>query len=359
MDSRFSRILRIEVSSFLRLALLTAKLICHCNYSSLTQSFLRMKYDRFLISLFRIDDVLAKRLKRFRRKWSITGSEKDDESDEMVGESEGGGMMLAYGLYMKEVIMAIVKEENPTFGSEQNMETVFNAIKVTIDISREIYTFIEVAENASKAEDINGTLSDLLYMKISELQRIIDDDLSPTEEDVPVFETYLTQMLSGIPEAQFEMDSDLILTSHADILYLKLALKMIREAAPMHLEMFVWWSVIEDLILYTTSSMRQLYYGYLKTITGVDGSTSRSEYCTASVNKLMGFAVSYLVVEENFLTETKPKVERMVENIRRTFNNLVYHASWMDWETKENTLKKSQKMKSLIGENVLITMSED
>lgn len=297
--------------------------------------------------------MLAKRLKRVRRKWSITRAEKEDGNGEGENDSsETEVALLAYGVYMKEVIEAIVKEAKPFFDNNKNVEAVANAIKVTIDISRDIYTFIDAAENASKAEDINGNLSDLIYIKISELQKLVDDNLA-SAEPFPVFETYLTQMLSGIPEAQFEMDSDLILTSHGDILYLKLAIKMIRETAPIHLEMFIWWSVIEDLIFYTTSSMRTLYHDYLKTITGVEGASSRSGYCTSSVNKLMGFAVSYLVIKDNFLIETKPKVEKMIENIRRSFNNLVYHASWMDWETKASTLKKSQKMKSLIGENFL------
>lgn len=64
----------------------------------------------------------------------------------------------------------------------------------------------------------------------------------------------------------------------------------------------------------------------------------------------MGFALSYLFIEDNFLTKTKPKVEKMIDNIRRSFNTIVNHLSWMDWTTKESTLKKSQKMKSLIGE---------
>lgn len=300
--------------------------------------------------LLRIDDVLAKRIKRNRRKWSITRTEvdegkKDDESD--LNETEVA--LLAYGVYMKEVIVAIVKAADPSFVTEENLEKISRAISVTIEISKEIYTYIDIAENASKVEDSDGNLSDLVYVKVSELQKIIDQELSG-DESYPFVENYLTQMLSGIPEAQFEMDHDLILTSNADILYLKLALKLIQKTTPMHLEMFIWWSVIEDLILYTTTSMRQLYHDYSRTITGVDGAVSRAGYCTASVNKLMGFAVSYLIVEDDFMTKTKPKVEKMIENIRRSFNNLVYHASWMDWETKESTLKKSQKMKSLIGE---------
>lgn len=298
----------------------------------------------------RVDDNLAKRLKRARRKWSITRAEKtatDDDDGSNLRETDAA--LLAYGMYMKEVIKAILNAADISGAIDDVMENISSAIKITVDISKEIYTFIDMAENASKAEDSNGTLSDLVYVKIDELQKIVDDNLSSIES-TPIFEPYLTQLLSGIPEAQFQMDHDVILTSNADILYLKLAVKLILKTPPMHLEMFIWWSVIEDLILYTTSTMRDLYSEYTKIVTGTDGSVSRSSYCTASVNKLMGFAVSYLIIDNaNFMSDTKPKVEKMIENIRRSFNNLVHHATWMDWETKESTLKKSEKMKSLIG----------
>lgn len=262
--------------------------------------------------------------------------------------SETDVALLAYGMYMKEVIGVILRKAQPSADPEESEENISKAIKITVDISKKIYKFIDMAENASKEEDSNGSLSDLVFVRVGELQRMIDEDSSSTDS-APIFERYLTQLLNGLPEAQFQVDHDVILTSQPDIMYLKHAVKLIRETPPSHLEMFVWWSVIEDLTLYTTSTMRQLYYGYTKIVTGADGSTARPTYCTAAVNKLMGFAVSYLIIDDNFLVDTKPKVERMIENIRRSFNNLVHHATWMDWATKESTLKKSEKMKSLIG----------
>jgi predicted metalloendopeptidase len=254
--------------------------------------------------------------------------------------------LIAYTTYIKEVIVAVLKEADPTFVVEENLENISKAIKVSLELTKKIYMFVDAAENATKVEDSKGNLTDLVYLKISELQQIIDDDIG---ESFPVFENYLTQMLSGIPEAQFLMDHDVILTSTADILYLKLAVKLIRETPVIHLEMFIWWSVVEDLILYTTSSMRALYNEYLKLVTGIETASSRSGYCTSSINKLMGFAVSYLILEDDFTTETKPKVEQMIDNIRRSFNTLVMHNTWMDWETKQKTLRKSAAMKSFIG----------
>lgn len=281
-----------------------------------------------------------------RRKWSTARAETEEYEDVESNLTNADAALVAYMVYMKEVIVGVVKAADPSFVVNENLDNIATAIKVTLEFTKKIYTFVDAAENASKAEDKNGNLSDLIFLKVSELQKIIDDEIG---ESFPVFEKYLTQMLSGIPEAQFQMDHDVILTSNADILYLKLALKLIRETPTIQLEMFVWWSVIEDLILYTTSSMRALYNEYLKIVTGIDTAASRSAYCTTSVNKLMGFAVSHLILEENFETETKPKVEQMIENIRRSFNTLVMHTTWMDWETKMKTLKKSEKMKSFIG----------
>lgn len=274
--------------------------------------------------------------------------ERDDNDSSEIEEA-----LEAYGAYMEEVIVTVIKAANPLNELGTNLKSISRAIQATVDISKQIYSFVEIAENASKSEDSEGNLSDLVYIKVRDLQKLVDDEMSP-HESVPIFERYLTQILNGIPEAQFEWDHDMILTSNADIIYLKLAMKLVAETPANVLEMYVWWSVIEDLILYTTSGMRQLYYDYSKTITGVDAAVSRSGYCAASVNKLMGFAVSFLIVEDDFVMVKKPKVEKMIENIRRAFNNLVYHATWMDWETKLNTLKKSQKMKSLIGKKIQV-----
>lgn len=313
-------------------------------------SYLYRQFFEVLIShLYRVDDVLSKRMNRMRRKWSIASVELENSEDEDVESlTDSDVALIAYALYMNEVITAIIKKADPAFKINESAEKITNAIRVTIGISKKIYSFIDAAENASKAEDRDGNLSDLVYIKVSELQKLIDDEL-PTKEPFPVFQKYLTSLLSGIPEAHFDMDHDIVLTSNADILYLKLALNLIAQTRAVDLEAFIWWSVIEDLVLYTTSNMRQLYYDYSKTITGVESSTSRSTYCTSSINRLMGMAVSFLIVEKDFVTETKPKVEGMLNNIRDAFNNLVSQASWMDSMTKESTLQKSQAMTHLIG----------
>jgi predicted metalloendopeptidase len=273
------------------------------------------------------------------------GTEDDDSDDD---DDEMDMAMLAYNIYMKEVIIAIAKELDPGYKIEENVEKISRVIQATVNISRHIYNFIDMAENASKIEDRDGNLSDLIYIKVRDLDKLINEGVTAGDTAANTVQRYMTLMLTGLPEAYFDFDEDVLLTSNADMLYLKSAIKLIYETSSMDLEAFLWWSIVEELILYTTSSMRQLYHEYTKIITGVEGVLSRPSYCTTSINKLMGYAVSYTIVEKNFMQRTKPKVERMLANIRSAFKNIIYH-SWMDWETKERSLRKSEKMKSLIG----------
>lgn len=251
-------------------------------------------------------------------------SERHEMGDEENTEEEEDVSLLAYNAYMKEVIIAITKKADLSLPSSQLMNEIQKVIEVTIDISKNIYSLVDAAENASKLEDRDGNLSDLIYIKINDLQKMVDDEIT-AEEKIDIFKRYMNLMLDGVPETQFDVNEDLILSSNPDIFYLKNAIKLIYEINPLHLEAFLWWSVVEELILYTTSTMRHLYHEYTRAITGVESSLSRPPYCTSSVNKLMGYAVSYLIIDKGFIKDTKPKVERMVSNIRKSFNNIIYH----------------------------------
>jgi predicted metalloendopeptidase len=286
-----------------------------------------------------------------KRKYYINAhiaEERDDGEDDVSEEEEESDVaMLAYNLYMKEVVVELIKKADPSYRINDNLNRISRLIQVSVNISKSIYTFIEMAENASKAEDRDGNLSDLVYIKLKDLHREVFDE-TVDEQREPLFEKYMKLMLNGIPEAHFDVDGDVVLTSNADIMYLRNVIKMINDTKPIYLEAFLWWSIVEELILYSHSSMRNLYYDYTKVITGVEGVQSRSSYCTMSINKLMGYAVSFLIVEQDFIQETKPNVEKMLSNIISSFSNIIYH-SWMDFQTKKRSLTKLQKMKSLIG----------
>lgn len=203
------------------------------------------------------------------------------------------------------------------------------------------------AENATKT-NTTDPLQDILNVYVTYLQNISDSGESKNPLNLS-WSRYLTMVFENTTEAKLDLTKDKILTSKADIKYIELLMDFLSETTVAQLELYIWWSTVEELIVHTTSEVREMHYQYARSVTNLEGSTGRSLYCTGGVNKLLGMGVSYAIATSNFLNETKPMVEMMLTNIRVSFDSLVLSTTWMDELTKRSTLEKSAAMKSLIG----------
>lgn len=185
-----------------------------------------------------------------------------------------------------------------------------------------------------------------MYLSVDVLQNSTDRVLSTP---IPVWTKYLTKVFENITDSPTDPSKNEILTSKSDVYYLLNLMTYISNLPELELELYIWWTIVEEMLLHTTSDIRKLHNEYAKSVTNLEGSTPRSLYCTSGVNQMMGMAVSYAIATPNFLTNVKPKVNTMLNNIRESFNNLVRDITWMDDGTKCSTLEKSLAMKSLIG----------
>lgn len=183
-------------------------------------------------------------------------------------------------------------------------------------------------------------------MNIFEFQNLSDKLIAPKTSNI--WQQYLKTVFQDI-EPMFEVTEHLILSSWSDVYYIQQAIQYVQDMPKVELELYIWWSIVEEFVLHTTSDFRQIHNEYAKTLTNLEGSTPRSIYCTSVVNQLMGMAVSYAIAQPNFLQVTKPKVLYMIENIRLAFGSLVHEATWMDKATKCSTLEKSHAMRSFVG----------
>lgn len=200
------------------------------------------------------------------------------------------------------------------------------------------------AENSTD-KNISNAIGELVNLSIDEFQNSTDSLIAPGT--LPIWQQYLSILFADMPNVDYA--SHLILSSTADMYYLEHLVVYILELPAMELELYIWWTIVEEMVLHTTADIRKLHNEYARTITNLEGSTPRSLYCTSGVNQLMGLPVSYAIVEPNFLVETKPKVMIMINNIRAAFDNLVREINWMDAGTKCSTLLKSRAMKSFVG----------
>lgn len=202
------------------------------------------------------------------------------------------------------------------------------------------------AENFTEKNE-NDPLSDLVFVTSKELQNYTDLLIYP--KSIPIWQKYMNILFGEFKEVQLDLNTEKLLTSKPDILYLQNIVEYISKLPTSEIELFIWWNVVEELVLHTSSDIRKLHNDYARKITKLEGGISRSEYCTGGVNKLLGMAVSHSIAEPDFLVYTRPKVVNMLNNIREAFNNLVRETTWMDDGTKCSTLEKSIAMDSLIG----------
>lgn len=191
-------------------------------------------------------------------------------------------------------------------------------------------------------------LNEIVNFQLNDFQNATDQLIKP--KSILIWHTYLTTMFEDVPEANVNLNKDMILTTKPELEYFQNVVQLIAEnITTQEMELYIWWSIVEELVLYTTSDIRKLHNDYLQKISSIDGRQSRSMYCTHGVNQLLGMAVSHAFVSDQFENVTRPNVMTMLQFIRETFNNFVRWTTWMDDSTKCATLEKSEAMKSFIG----------
>lgn len=187
----------------------------------------------------------------------------------------------------------------------------------------------------------------MLNFKVDDFQNATDRLIAP--KTIPIWRKYLSVLFNNVTAVRLNLTSDEILTSAEDIEYLENLVQFMANTTSAEIEFYVWWVVVEDLVLHTTTAIRKLHSDYSRKFMTVETGIPRSIYCTGGTEKLMGMAVSFAFADKEFSDNIRPKVMQMINNIRESFNNLVRDISWMDDPTKCVTLEKSLAMRSLIG----------
>ncbi|XP_068156766.1 endothelin-converting enzyme homolog [Drosophila tropicalis] len=268
--------------------------------------------------------------------------ESDDDDTKQTNES-----MSAYLHYVRKVIEKYLLYVDPYVNQDEATLGITELVKQGVKVARKIHTLKEEADNMTKPS--MNPADDILYVSLFDLQNQTDKNIAP--KTMPIWLQYMQLILNGTKHAgKAEYTSNLtIITSQADIIYLQNVVEYLQETPAAHIESYLWLSALEELVLHTTSDMRMLHSEYMRLVVGTEGGTPRSLYCAHGVNSLFGMAVSYVLADEEFTNKKLPRVERMLSDIRRSFDRLVRSTSWMDAATKRKTMQKSADMKSFIG----------
>lgn len=186
------------------------------------------------------------------------------------------------------------------------------------------------------------TENERLFLTISGLQNTTDDGLL---KPMPIWDKYLNIIFANISNATHDLHLRKILTSKTGVYYFRTLFQYIETLPEAELELFIWWSVVEQIMMHTTSDIRYMHDRYFYEGHEAD----RDVYCSFYVNEFMGIAISHALIEPGFSIDNKSTVNNMLRNIRKEFAKAVRKTPWMENKSKHLTLEKSAAMKNFTG----------
>ncbi|XP_067012071.1 endothelin-converting enzyme homolog isoform X2 [Anabrus simplex] len=272
---------------------------------------------------------LDKRIERHRRKLYLSH-----------GGATGSGdspLVTAYVRYVARVMSYVYTTDNSR-PSVRDLDTLLLAqARKVHDMESQIYKLMHPPE----PDELEPH-----YMTLSELQDETDKvSNGPMKLD---WRQYLTEFFKDVQNVTLDLDGkDGIVVLHKR--YILGVASFLSNATRVHLYNYFWWQVVESLSPHVNRHMRDLKQQYLEEVTDGNMPISRSLFCAAGVNQLMGMAVSYFIADPEFLKSTKKKVEEMLMDVQIAFHHLVDQLDWMDEATKEATGEKVAATRSFIG----------
>lgn len=252
---------------------------------------------------------------------------------------------------MTEIISALLFYADPTIQLADHIPKIMQVVDDSRRFEKALFKIQEDVENATTVDAANP-LADIVYTNLSALQAASDRLIAP--KTLPIWQKYLTTLFEQTSASvAATVATTPILTTTGDLAYLEQIVQLLADTSDAAVEFYVWWTVVDDLVLQTTSDVRELHADYMRSIDEAFASrVLRPQYCTNVVHELLGWAVSWPMVtgdQRDFATATGPRVAEMLANIRDAFDGIVRQATWMDDGTKCATLEKSQAMRSMIG----------
>ncbi|KNE87380.1 hypothetical protein PSTG_19235, partial [Puccinia striiformis f. sp. tritici PST-78] len=133
-----------------------------------------------------------------------------------------------------------------------------------VKVARKVYKLQADAENSSSTTSGSSSI-DILYLDIADLQKRSDELIAP--KSLPIWQPYLEMAMNGTKgiEALTKKNFKLI-TSAPDIDYVQNLVEYLWTEPAINIEYYVWLSAVEELVLHTTTEMRQLHSEYMRVV---------------------------------------------------------------------------------------------
>uniref|UniRef100_A0A1B6DLB7 Peptidase M13 N-terminal domain-containing protein n=3 Tax=Clastoptera arizonana TaxID=38151 RepID=A0A1B6DLB7_9HEMI len=133
--------------------------------------------------------------------------------------------------------------------------------------------------------------------------------------------------------------------------YIRKIEKSLRETDPRVIANYFFWKTVMNNLEFLSTALRKQYYLFLQSVYG-DNTISIPRWFTCLkmiTSSNLNFALSAMYAQRNINEKTKNLVTDMTSRIVTKMENTLNSAKWMDKETRNDAIKKVNKMKKLIA----------
>uniref|UniRef100_A0A8P4GAU7 Endothelin converting enzyme-like 1 n=1 Tax=Dicentrarchus labrax TaxID=13489 RepID=A0A8P4GAU7_DICLA len=235
-----------------------------------------------------------------------------------LGQDEDSVKILAAYKALMERLLSMLGAHNATQKSKEIIQLETRLANITVSEYDDQRKDISTMYNRITLRQLQRIAPNLHWKRL--LDRIFHDNFSEDEEIVVLATDYIQKV------------SDIIKTTSKRVLH-----------------NYMLWRIVAALSEHLSTAFRSTIHEFSREIDGTEQQLELGRLCLTQANKHFGMALGALFVQQHFSSQSKAKVQELVEDIKHSLDLRLHELDWMDEATKEAARAKLKHMMVMTG----------
>ncbi|XP_075999480.1 endothelin-converting enzyme-like 1 [Genypterus blacodes] len=235
-----------------------------------------------------------------------------------LGQDEDSVKILVAYKALMERLLSMLGAQNATQNSKEIIELETRLANITVSEYDDQRKDISSMYNRITLKQLQRIAPSLHWKRL--LDRIFHENLSEEEEIVVLATDYIQKV------------SDIIKATSKRVLH-----------------NYMLWRIVAALSEHLSTAFRSTIHEFSREIDGTEQQLELGRLCLTQANKHFGMALGALFVQQHFSSQSKTKVQELVEDIKHSLDLRLQELDWMDETTKEAARAKLKHMMVMTG----------
>lgn len=154
------------------------------------------------------------------------------------------------------------------------------------------------------------------------------------------------RLLDRIFHDNFSEDEEIVVLATD---YIQKVSEIVNTTSKRVLHNYMLWRIVAALSEHLSTAFRSTIHEFSREIDGTEQQLELGRLCLTQANKHFGMALGALFVQQHFSSQSKAKVQELVEDIKHSLDLRLQELDWMDGATKDAARAKLKHMMVMTG----------